>query len=66
MISAGAKWTSNDCNRCCIKSASIWLQSALQGRPETMQDNPQYENVVRTIMDYFVQENSHLQGSRNK
>lgn len=26
----------------------------MQGRPESMQDHPHYENVVKEVMDYFV------------
>lgn len=27
----------------------------MQGKPETMQDNPQYDNVVQTVLDFFEQ-----------
>jgi dihydropteroate synthase len=33
----------------------------MQGRPETMQNNPQYENVTREVLDFFILKTDQLQ-----
>ncbi len=43
-----------------LNSQTPYLIMHMQGSPENMQENPQYENVVSEVLNYFIKKVSHL------
>lgn len=43
-----------------LNSQTPYLMMHMQGSPENMQENPQYENVVSEVLNYFIHKVSHL------
>ena len=43
-----------------LNSQTPFIMMHMKGSPENMQENPQYENVVSEVLNYFINKVSHL------